>query len=113
MHEVSLCEGIRDVINDRMRTQPETRVTKIRLEIGRFSCVEKSALRFAFDAVMSGTVAQGAELIMLDIPGRAMCYGCLKEVELDDRLAPCPNCGGTALMPVAGEDMRIKNLEVL
>jgi len=113
MHEISLCEGIRDVIEDHAGTQRFKRVKTIRLEIGRFSCVEKSALCFAFDAVMKGTVAEGAELIMIDMPGRAMCYDCLHEVELNDRLAPCPDCGGETLMPVSGDEMRIKNLEVV
>jgi len=113
MHEISLCEGIRGVIEDQMRTQKIAQVRKVRLEIGRFSCVEKSALGFAFDVVMKGTVAEGAELILLDMPGRAMCYDCLHEVELDDRLAACPDCGGDKLMPVAGDEMRIKNLEVV
>jgi hydrogenase nickel incorporation protein HypA/HybF len=112
MHEISLCEGIRSVIEEQARAQRFNRVRTISLEIGRFSCVEKSALEFAFDAVMKGTVAEGAELVMIDMPGRAMCYDCLHEVELDDRLAPCPDCGGTTLMPVAGDEMRIKNLEV-
>jgi hydrogenase nickel incorporation protein HypA/HybF len=112
MHEISLCEGIRTVIEDQARTHSFDRVTRIRLEIGRFSCIEKSALSLAFDAVMNGTVADGAELVLIDVPGRAMCYDCLKEVTLDDRLGPCPECGGTTLMPIAGDEMRIKNMEV-
>lgn len=113
MHEISLCEGIRTVIEDQARNQRFSRVNTVRLEIGRFSCVEKTALRFAFDAVMKGTVAEGAKLIMIDMPGRAMCYDCMKDVHLNDRLAPCPECGGEKLMPVAGDEMRIKNLEVI
>ncbi len=113
MHETSLCEGIREVIEDQARTQRFKRVSVIRLEIGRFSCVEKSALSFAFDAVVKGSVAEGAQLIMMDVPGRALCYDCLHEVELNDRLAPCPDCGGEKLMPVAGDELRIKNLEVV
>ncbi len=112
MHEISFCEGIRTVIEDQAKTQSFDRVTTIRLEIGRFSCVEKSALDFAFDAVMKGSVAEGAALIMIDVPGRAMCYDCLQEVELNDRLAQCPDCGGEKLMPVSGDVMRIKNMEV-
>ncbi|MDX1779688.1 MAG: hydrogenase maturation nickel metallochaperone HypA [Thalassovita sp.] len=113
MHEMSLCEGIREVIEDQARQQPIRAVKVVRLEIGRFSCVEKQALEFAFDVVMRGSVAEGARLIMLDVAGRAMCYDCMKEVEIDDRFAPCSDCGGTTLMPVAGSEMRIKDLEVI
>jgi Zn finger protein HypA/HybF involved in hydrogenase expression len=45
------------------------RITRVRVEIGRFAGVEKPALEFAWDVVMRGSKAEGAELIMLDLPG--------------------------------------------
>ncbi|MGR1582718.1 hydrogenase maturation nickel metallochaperone HypA [Thalassobius sp. S69A] len=113
MHEMSLCEGIRQVIEDQARSHAISAVKCVRVEIGRFAGVEKPALEFAFDVVMRGSVAQGARLEMLDLPGRAMCYDCVKEVEIADRLDPCPDCGGGKLMPVGGDEMRIKDLEVI
>ena len=113
MHEMSLCEGIREVVEAQAAAHGVTRVKAIRLEIGRFAGVEKPALAFAFDVVMRGGVAEGARLEMIDLPGVAMCYDCAREVEIDDRLAPCPECGGARLMPVAGDEMRIKDMEVV
>lgn len=113
MHEMSLCEGIRQVIEDQAKAHEIKAVKRVRVEIGRFSGVEKPALEFAFDVVMRGSVAEGAALEMIDLPGRAMCYDCMKEVEIDDRLAPCPDCSGGKLMPVSGDEMRIKDLEVV
>ena len=113
MHEMSLCEGIRTVIEDQARAHDVKAVKRVRLEIGRFAGVEKPAMEFAFDVVMRGSVAEGAVLEMIDLPGRAMCYDCMKEVEIEDRLDPCPECGGGKLMPVAGDEMRIKDLEVI
>lgn len=112
MHEMSLCEGIRNLIEDQARAHAITRVKSVRVEIGRFSGVEKDALSFAFDVVMRGSVAEGARLEMIDLPGRAMCYDCIHEVEIENRLDPCPDCGGGKLMPVGGDEMRIKDLEV-
>ena len=111
MHEMSLCEGIRRIVEDQARAHGVARITVVLVEIGRFSGVEKPALEFAFDVVMKGSVAEGARLVMLDLPGRAMCYDCMKEVEIEARLDPCPDCGGGRLMPVAGDEMRIKDLE--
>ena len=113
MHEMSLCEGIRQVIEDYARAQSFEAVKMVRLEIGQFSGVEKPALEFAFDVVMRGSVAECARLEMLDLPGKAMCYDCMKEVEIAERLDPCPDCGGGKLLPVSGEEMRIKDLEVI
>ena len=113
MHEMSLCEGIRTVIEDQARAHDVKAVKRVRLEIGRFAGVEKPAMAFAFDVVMRGSVAEGAALEMIDLPGRAMCYDCMKEVGIEDRLDPCPECSGGKLMPVAGDEMRIKDLEVI
>lgn len=112
MHEMSLCEGIRQVIEDQARAHSVEKITRVRVEIGRFAGVEKKALYFAFDVVMRGSVAEGAELITLDLPGRALCYDCMTEVEIADRLDPCPCCGSGKLMPQGGDEMRIKDLEV-
>lgn len=112
MHEMSLAEGIRSVIEDQARAHGFSRVTVVRLEIGRFAGVEKPALDFAFDVVMRGSPAEGARLEMIDLPGRALCYDCETTVEIADRLAPCPLCGGGRLMPDGGDEMRIKGMEV-
>ncbi|MAQ82608.1 MAG: hydrogenase maturation nickel metallochaperone HypA [Maritimibacter sp.] len=112
MHEMSLCEGMRRVIEDQARIHNVASIKRVRVEIGRFAGVEPKALHFAFDVVMRGSVAEEAELVTLDLPGRAICYDCMKEVEIEDRLDPCPECGGGKLMPQGGDEMRIKDLEV-
>ena len=112
MHEMSLCEGMRQVIEDQARAHNVTRISRVRVEIGSFAGVETKALHFAFDVVMRGSVAEGAELVTLHLPGRAKCYDCMKEVEIEERLDPCPDCGGGKLMPQGGDEMRIKDLEV-
>lgn len=113
MHEMSLAEGIRQIVVDQARAQGFARVTRLRLEIGRFAGVEKPALAFAFDVVMRGSPAEGAVLEMIDLPGRALCYDCAGTVDLDHRLAPCPLCGGGRLLPQGGDEMRIKDMEVI
>ncbi|SOB89832.1 hydrogenase-3 nickel incorporation protein HypA [Rhodobacter sp. JA431] len=113
MHEMSIVEGIRSVIEDAGRTQGFERVTKVRLEIGRMSGVEIGALEFAFDVVMNGSIAEGAELEILNIPGKALCFDCEKTVEVEHRLDTCPSCGGARLLVQGGDEMRIKDLEVL
>ena len=113
MHEMSLCEGMRTVIEEQIKGRNVARVTRVRVEIGRFAGVEKPALDFTFDVVMRGSVADGAELVMIDLPGRAMCYDCMCEVEINHRLDPCPDCGGGKLIPMGGDELRIKDLEVI
>ena len=113
MHEMSLCEGIREVVEAQARAHAVMRVTRVRLEVGRFAGVERQALEFAWDVVMRGSPAEGAALEILDLPGRAHCFDCAREVDIHDRLDPCPDCGGGKLIPTGGQEMRIKDLEAI
>jgi hydrogenase nickel incorporation protein HypA/HybF len=113
MHEMSLCEGIRRVVDQAAATPDVTRVTRVRLEIGRFAGVEKPALGFAWEVVMRGSKAEGAALEMIDLPGHALCFDCAETVEIENRLDPCPECGGGKLVPQGGDEMRIKDMEVI
>ena len=113
MHEMSLVEGIRSIVEDQARARTFTRVTVLRLEIGRFAGVEPAALTFAWDVVMRGSPAEGALLQIIDLPGRAMCFDCTEVVDISDRFDPCPLCGGGRLLPQGGTEMRIKDMEVI
>ncbi|XWN32831.1 MAG: hydrogenase maturation nickel metallochaperone HypA [Devosia sp.] len=113
MHEMSLCEGILNIIEDNARSQRFKKVTKVRVEVGRFAGVEPNALRFGFDVVMKGSVADGAALELIERPGKAFCFGCMDTVELTHRLDPCPTCGGERLVVQGGDELKIKDLEVM
>ena len=113
MHEMALCESILDAIEGAAAREGFARVTAVRLEIGRFAGVETDALRFGFDVVTRGSVAEGAALIVIDQPGIGACFDCGAVSEIDDRLAPCPACGSARLAPSGGDALRIKDLEVV
>ncbi|WP_421700638.1 hydrogenase maturation nickel metallochaperone HypA [Ancylobacter sp.] len=113
MHEMALCESLLDSLKDAARTHGFAKVTKVRLVVGPFAGVEVEALRFGFDVVMRGSLAEAAQLDILDEPGTAWCFDCSDTVALADRLSPCPQCGGERLRPNGGTEMRIKDLEVV
>ncbi|MFG1477364.1 hydrogenase maturation nickel metallochaperone HypA [Xanthobacter sp. V4C-4] len=113
MHEMALCESLRSALEDAARAQAFAKVTRVRLAVGRFAGVEVEALRFGFDVVMRGSLAEGAELVVLEEPGTAWCFSCDATVPLAHRLDPCPRCGGERLLPNGGTEMTIKDLEVM
>ena len=76
MHEMSLCEGILQVLEDNAKSQGFAKVKTVWLEIGDLAGVELDAMRFSFDAVMNGTMADKAKLEIIEIPGQAWCMQC-------------------------------------
>jgi hydrogenase nickel incorporation protein HypA/HybF len=112
MHEMSLAEGILQVVEDAAREQGFSRVRAVRLEIGQLSSVEVEALRFCFDAVTRASLAEGARLEIDRVPGAGWCMICSKTVPLPALYEACQYCGGYQIQPTAGTEMRVKDLEV-
>lgn len=112
MHEMSIAEGVVQVLEDQAEVQGYGRVKHVWLEIGPLAAVEKEALMFCFEAVTANTLAQGAALDIIDLPGEAWCLGCNSTVEITERFDSCSKCGSYQLQVTRGDELRIKELEV-
>lgn len=112
MHEMSLAEGVLQIIEDAARSQKFSRVKTVILEIGKLGSVEPDAMRFCFEAVMHGSIAQGAALEIVELPGSGWCMQCAMNVPMDEKYGACPQCGSYQVQPVSGTEMRVKELEV-
>ncbi len=110
MHEMSIAESVLGIVEESARRGGLSRVREVRLEIGRLAAVETEALRFCFDVVVRGSVAEGAALAIDDLPGTAWCFGCSRTVPVEARGDLCPRCGGSQLQVNGGTEMRVKDL---
>lgn len=113
MHEMSLCESILSVLENSAKEQGFQRVKTVWLEIGALSAVDWNAMVFCFDVVRRGTLAAEAQLQKIDIPAKAWCFGCSQLVAVKERHDPCPECGSYQLQVDGGDEMRIRELEVV
>ncbi|MDP1734834.1 MAG: hydrogenase maturation nickel metallochaperone HypA [Sulfuritalea sp.] len=112
MHEMSLAEGVLQLIEDAARDQEFVKVTTVWLEIGQLSGVEVEAMKFCFDAVTRDSVADGARLEIIALPGTGWCMACSKTVPMAEVFGECPQCGGYQMQVTGGTEMRVKELEV-
>ena len=112
MHEMSLAEGILQIVESTARANEARAVRAVRLELGALSHVEQEALRFSFDVVKRGTVADDARLEVVTTPGRAWCMPCGEAVDLARLGDPCPACGSYQLQVTQGDEMRVKDIEI-
>ena len=113
MHEMSLCENIREIIEERASADGFSSVKKVWLEVGPLSCVEPEALRFGFDVVMRGSVAEGAVLEIATASAMARCPACGETAAINQRFAPCPSCCMGPMAVVSGDALKISKLEVV
>jgi hydrogenase nickel incorporation protein HypA/HybF len=109
MHELRLASAVVDACVARAEG---ARVTRVRLEIGSLSAVLPDAIRFCFDACARDTIVEGAELEIIEIAGQAICRDCRSLLTLRSLFDLC-SCGSAYLDVVAGEQLRVKEMEVV
>ena len=109
---MSMAEGVLQLIEDAARKDQFTKVITVWLEIGQLSGVEPEAMAFCFDAVTRDSVAQGARLEIITLPGVGWCMACEKKVPMTEVFGACPQCGGYQMQVTGGTEMRVKELEV-
>lgn len=113
MHEMSIAEGIVLSLEAEAQKQGFERVKTVWLEVGVFSGVEVSSLRFAWDVVTQHSILEGAVLDIVEVSGTAWCFDCAENKSIQQRYDACPDCGGNHLQVVSGNELKIKEIEVV
>lgn len=109
---MSLTESIVEIAVEAARREGASRVRRVFVDVGLLSHVEPEALLFCFAAVSAGTIAEEATLEIQRTPGAGWCMDCSKTVPLAERFGPCPECGRYHVQMTAGDEMRVREIEV-
>lgn len=112
MHEMSLAEGVLRLVEETAQREGAQRVKLVVLEIGQLSSVEPEALEFCFAAVVHGSIAEGAALEIVAVPGAGWCLPCGETVPMSESYGACPKCGSYQVQPTGGTEMRVKEIEI-
>jgi hydrogenase nickel incorporation protein HypA/HybF len=108
MHELGITQEIVAIAAERAR---ERQVKRVVVEIGKLTAVLPDAVRFCFDLCAEGTAVEGAYLEIVETPGRARCRACGLEEAFDLLCGVC-GCGGNDLEWLAGEELRVRAVEL-
>lgn len=112
MHESGLTEDLFTHTMQHAREANAQRVTRVRVIIGALSDATSESIRFYFDSLATGTIAEGADLDFDRAPGKAHCSACGNDVTIDELFTTCPNCGMYALQITSGNGVYLDRLEV-
>jgi len=112
MHELSIMEGALAMALEQAKAAGAQRLLCLRLRIGALSGVVPEALEFAFEVLTPGTLAEGAELAIEQVPARFWCASCAREFESNDRFADCPGCHRPSGDLRAGRELELASLEI-
>jgi hydrogenase nickel incorporation protein HypA/HybF len=111
LHELSIAESLLRIIVDESKKHGLERISKIKLQIGKFTAVIPDSLNFCFEMVSEGTVAAGARIEIETVGVTAKCDKCDSSFEVEDRVFLCPRCGEPALELLSGRELSILSIE--
>jgi hydrogenase nickel incorporation protein HypA/HybF len=109
MHELGIAQEVVAIVSEHAG---RAKVTRVVLEIGRHAMILPDSIRFCFDLCSEGTVAQGAELEIREVPARALCRECGLEVALEQPFGLC-GCGSADLQWLTGDEIKVKEMEIV
>jgi hydrogenase nickel incorporation protein HypA/HybF len=112
MHEMSIAQGLLDIIREEMEKHHATVLRSVRLNIGQLSAIVPESLSFCFEVMTTGTELEGARLDMEIIPLRGSCRACGREFEIKNYAFECPHCSSRDIKTVSGQELSIVEMEV-
>ena len=111
MHEFSVIQNILDIVDDTIKENGLTKVTRVNLLIGRMRQIVPEAMQFAFEAATKGTLLETSELEMEFKSIIMKCNKCSDEFEVYDNRYFCEKCQCADLSIVHGQELIIKSIE--
>lgn len=112
MHELSVCQAMMAQVTDIARQRQADVVTSIKVQIGPLSGVEPHLLKQAFPIASAGSVAEGAILVLEELPIRVRCQCCNEVTAARANRLLCGNCGDYHTHLVSGDELLLASVEL-
>jgi hydrogenase nickel incorporation protein HypA/HybF len=109
MHELSIADAL---VRIACRHADGRRIESVEVRVGHLRQVVPDALAFAWTLVAEGTDAEGAELIVEEVPAAGVCRRCGAESEWDAFPLACRACGSCDVDILRGEELCVDALSM-
>ena len=113
MHEMSIVQTLLEQIEAEVCRSGHTgRVLKVELVVGRLSGVHVDALRFAFQLLSPGTLAEQAALEIAQPAAELVCGQCGQRCAIEELESVCPACGSAQVVIEGGRQLLLQSIEL-
>jgi len=112
MHELSVTQGILDIVIDEAQKHNVKHISSIKLIVGNLCGVMPQLIQDYFDLLTVSTAAEGAKLIVEKVPAAIKCEECGEESIIDKFRLKCPQCDSINVKIITGKEFYIDSMEV-
>jgi hydrogenase nickel incorporation protein HypA/HybF len=109
MHEFSLTQNILELA---LQHAGAKKILHINLLIGQLSDEREDSIRFYWDDLAKGTIAQGATLHFQYVDAEMKCLECGTVFHPREETTLCPSCQSHRLKLLSGDDVKIESIDV-
>ena len=111
MHEMSIAQSVLDIILQESQNHKVNRVLSVAVKVGELSAVETESLRFCFDFLTKGTLAEGARLEIERIQVTCRCRECGSSFTVQELIFACPACRSPQVEMLSGRELSVASFE--
>lgn len=113
MHELSIIHGLVSIAEETAERAGARRVKSIRFRLGALSGAVEDALLFSYEIAIKGTLLEGSQLLIQNLPVVIWCPSCRREVEIPGiQRFRCPVCDTPSAEIRQGRELEIESLEI-
>ncbi len=113
MHELSLLQALVRELEAVARRYGARRVVAFRLEVGELANAVPELLERAYEALQARhPLLRGGRMTLSWVPVVLNCRECGWEGRWENRRVRCVRCGSDRVGVVAGEDLRLRDVEL-
>ena len=113
MHEYGVTRQIISICESAAKKHNASKIKKITLLVGEKSGFIGDSIALYFEVLSTGTLSQGAELIIETVKPMLRCSKCKKLFERKPYMFQCPFCNGEGEPSEIGKEFLVKNIEVV
>jgi hydrogenase nickel incorporation protein HypA/HybF len=112
VHELSVCQALLGQVAEIAQRRGASVVERITIEVGPLSGIEPELLAGAFAILRGGGCAAQALLSIEATRVTVSCVGCGAQSPAEPSRLVCAECGGFRTRVVAGDELRLRRLEL-
>jgi len=112
VHELSIAQGIVDIIRQYVPADQAADVRRVKIRIGHMAGIVPDSLDFCFGAMVNGTTLGEARLDIEETPVRAQCSGCDQGFAVEESAFVCPFCGSREIKIISGTELQVIEIEL-
>lgn len=112
MHELGLTQSVLKIAMDAAEKRGASRITRIKVKAGEMEGIVADSMQFHFEHLKVGTVAEGAELVIEQVPLIIECSTCGGKSHVDRyEIVICPKCQNFTVEVISGKELLVESIE--